>query len=485
MPATPPHPVIASITSPVAGTVTITESTTTDPPPVGSGYTFIGHQLDISAPAATTANPLIFVFTVDQDLLTIPDPDLTAATITVFRNGVPVEDCSEITTDDPATPDPCVSLRETLSGGADEGDARITVLTSAASSWNFGSGPTVTAPGAPTGVTALRGDRQAQVTWTAPADNGSAIVSSLVTASPGGRTATVTGTGTSAIVTGLTNGVAYTFTVRSTNAIGQGPASTPSNSVTPGPKLSQTITFAKPANQTLPAAPITVTATASSGLPVTLTSTTTSVCTVAGFTITFLAAGDCSITASQAGNITYKAAGSVTRTFSVSKAKQTITFDKPTPKTMLETPFTVVATSDSGLAVTLTSTTTAVCTVAGFDITLLKNGTCSITASQAGNATYKAASAVSRSFSVTKAPQTITFPDPGSKSKSLGTVALSATATSGLTVVLTSQSTGVCTVSGFTVTLKKAGTCKITANQAGNGTYAAAPAVARQFTITN
>ena len=61
--------------------------------------------------------------------------------------------------------------------------------------------------------------------------NGSTITSYTVTSSPGGITAT--DTDTPIIVTGLTNGVAYTFTVAATNGVGTGPASTPTNSVTP------------------------------------------------------------------------------------------------------------------------------------------------------------------------------------------------------------------------------------------------------------
>jgi hypothetical protein len=44
-----------------------------------------------------------------------------------------------------------------------------------------------------------------------------------------------------------------------------------------------------------------------------------------------------------------------------------------------------------------------VCTVSGTTVTLLTVGTCTIVASQAGNATYAAAPSVSRSFTVSKA----------------------------------------------------------------------------------
>jgi uncharacterized protein (TIGR02145 family) len=66
---------------------------------------------------------------------------------------------------------------------------------------------------------ATAGNAQASVVFNAPASNGgSAITGYRVTSSPGSFTAT--GTSSPIVVTGLTNGTAYTFTVVATNAVG-------------------------------------------------------------------------------------------------------------------------------------------------------------------------------------------------------------------------------------------------------------------------
>ncbi len=91
-----------------------------------------------------------------------------------------------------------------------------------------------TTPSAPMDVTANAGDSQATVSWRAPADDGgSAISAYTVTSSPGGKTCTWSAGPLSCSVNGLTNGQSYTFTVVASNGVGDGPASDPSNSVTP------------------------------------------------------------------------------------------------------------------------------------------------------------------------------------------------------------------------------------------------------------
>ena len=97
-----------------------------------------------------------------------------------------------------------------------------------------------TVPAAPTGVAATPGNGSATVTWTAPANGGSAITGYTVTPYVGGvaqsaLATTVTGNppATSAAVSGLTNGTTYTFTVSATNAVGTSVASAQSNAVVP------------------------------------------------------------------------------------------------------------------------------------------------------------------------------------------------------------------------------------------------------------
>jgi hypothetical protein len=87
-------------------------------------------------------------------------------------------------------------------------------------------------PGAPTAVTAVAGPASATVTWTAPASNGGSSISSYRISSSSGRSVTV-GDVSGDVITGLVDGTVYTFTVAAVNAVGPGPASAPSNPVTP------------------------------------------------------------------------------------------------------------------------------------------------------------------------------------------------------------------------------------------------------------
>ena len=86
---------------------------------------------------------------------------------------------------------------------------------------------TVTAPSAPMNVVATAGDGRAGVAWAAPASNGGAAITGYAaTATVSGSTAgTCSTAGTSCIITGLTNGVSYTVTVRASNSAGEGAAS--------------------------------------------------------------------------------------------------------------------------------------------------------------------------------------------------------------------------------------------------------------------
>ncbi len=91
-------------------------------------------------------------------------------------------------------------------------------------------------PGAVANVSAVAGNGQATVSWTAGSTGASSISDYQIWYSSGGAYTQFndgTSTNTSATVTGLTNGTAYTFEVYAVNGSGTGPVSAPSNSVTP------------------------------------------------------------------------------------------------------------------------------------------------------------------------------------------------------------------------------------------------------------
>jgi hypothetical protein len=199
--------------------------------------------------------------------------------------------------------------------------------------------------------------------------------------------------------------------------------------------------------------------------------------------VTLAGVGTCAIQASQPGNIDYAAATPVSRSFQVTQGSQTIDFAALSNQSFGTLPFTVVATASSGLTVSFASTTSTICTVSGATVTLVALGTCTIHATQAGNADYAAATAVSQSFQVLQGSQTITFGALSNQTFGAAPFTVSATASSGLTVRFNSQTTSVCTVSTVTVTMVAPGACTIQATQAGNTDYAAATPVNQSFQI--
>ena len=116
------------------------------------------------------------------------------------------------------------------------GTGTCQVAMSAMSSISASFNPSATVvPGAPTGVIAAPGNAQAIVSFAAPAsDGGSPITGYAVLSSPVGGTDINAGTTSlNHIITGLTNGVTYTFIVIATNSVGDSGPSAPSNMATP------------------------------------------------------------------------------------------------------------------------------------------------------------------------------------------------------------------------------------------------------------
>ncbi len=326
---------------------------------------------------------------------------------------------------------------------------------------------------------------------------GIAVVFVFATATSG-HTVTFTTTTPSVCTTDTTNGkinleAAGTCTVQADQAGNSLYAAAPSVTQSFGVgKAAQAITFPTILDHSILDTPVTVSASSVSLLPVTFTvPTTTSVCSASGTsgaTIVLKAAGTCSVQADQAGDSGFDAAASITRSFNVTPAAQSISFAPLSAKSVTDLPFTVAAIASSGLPVVFSTTATpTICSTSatnGSTITLLAAGTCTVKADQAGNSTYAPAQAAFQGFPVSKVDQTITFGPVTDHSITQTPVAVTATASSAMAVTFTSTTPGFCTASGSSITLVAIGSCTVEADQAGNATYNAASPVQQTFNVT-
>jgi hypothetical protein len=247
-------------------------------------------------------------------------------------------------------------------------------------------------------------------------------------------------------------------------------------------KKDQLIDFQPPTEGTV-GQTVTLSATADSYLPVVFASSPSTVCTISGNVVSLMGAGNCIVTANQAGNDKYNAAKEVSATIVV-KANQTITFSSPAAQVDPEKnpSLTLTATASSGLTTfTFASSTPTICTVSGNVVSFVRdslgayqNGaTCTITANQAGNEKFNAAKEVSANIvtkygAIVKQDQTVTL-------------LTDLTAVVGQTVVLSAKTSGrnsmttftsypveVCQTTGSNITYKAEGMCTVVVKNAGD-----------------
>ena len=169
---------------------------------------------------------------------------------------------------------------------------------------------------------------------------------------------------------------------------------------------------------------------------------------------------------------------------------QTLSLD-PLSSVPWNTPtVTASASSSGGLPVTITTNTPDVCSGSGtspITITIKAMGTCSLEATQEGDERLAPAPAITGSFQVTTAPQTVTVSGPTSVSLSKKWTRVKASTTSGLPVVWTSQTPDVCLHKrsfGQRVQLKATGTCTLSAYQRGNSLWDSAGPETVSFEVT-
>jgi hypothetical protein len=167
-------------------------------------------------------------------------------------------------------------------------------------------------------------------------------------------------------------------------------------------------------------------------------------------------------------------------------AAQTVTFSSPAPRGVVVgdtyTPIVTGGGSGNPVVLSVDALSLGVCSTSGNLVHFDHPGSCTVRADQAAGQGYAAGSAI-QAVTVGKAPQSITFAQPGDTVYGGANVPLTVGSDSGLPVTLTSTTPAVCSVSGTTAVPRAAGACTITASQPGDGNRLPATPVSRSLTV--
>ncbi len=222
-------------------------------------------------------------------------------------------------------------------------------------------------------------------------------------------------------------------------------------------------------------------------------------CTLDGSTLTATSTGTCALNAATPAAEDHVAA-SASVNIAITGTPQAISFGAGPLLTETDVPFgatppTLSATASSGLSVAYEISTPSICEAIApaspseaWRLRLLTVGTCTVLATQAGNAVYERAPSIERGFTIVQGSQTIGLEvltdrrfDPTIAQ------ALPRFSSAGLPVMYSGLSSSVCEpqFNGTLFELKifQPGTCTIRADQAGSTTYHAADSITRTFEV--
>jgi hypothetical protein len=246
-------------------------------------------------------------------------------------------------------------------------------------------------------------------------------------------------------------------------------------------------------------------------MPVTYTTNNPAICAIVANTLTFSGPGTCTLSAQLLESNGIAASAVITKDIVVGKALTPQTIKASPANTMLTIKggkFKLTATATSGLPVSFKSSTNSVCFIAFDTVYAMNLGTCTITVTQAGNATFAPAAPYVYNLTITakgipgikSAPN---FPRIETKVKAKRLFAINMHPTKGTStaganddglitkVTVASASKSVCSVTPYKTKSKKiaayfvkglkAGKCTLTVAITGNTTYLSAK---KNFLVT-
>jgi len=211
-------------------------------------------------------------------------------------------------------------------------------------------------------------------------------------------------------------------------------------------------------------------------LPLVVSSSTPTICSTDGKELKLIATGNCTFKVSTAKTKDYASKEIVqVVTITAARSKPELVMGVIANQTAKSLPKSIEVFrvySPTGVWIMPQATTPTVCIASGFYVQIVGGGICTLTYQSEATTSFLASDLYTVSFEVTRDPQTITFSPNSTLNLSSRSFVLSATASSGASVIFSTSTPNICSVSGSTLNLLRVGNCAVSATQGGTATFA-------------